>query len=201
MKKYLYNLTALLAVLVFLTGCGAQRQVSAPLERSMPIPTGKSYVIGFYNLENLFDTVHDEGKNDYEYLPDGANQWTETKYRKKLSNMAQVIAYGSENRLGLPHTGVIITLPVPGRSIAEIWKDPAISADRRIEVKEIGLKTLQNLQENGCDWKSDCKPEHIFITADDEVSLIDVERMRFQNTPLAPAKCDKQRERFLSLLD
>ena len=35
----------------------------------------KSHVIGFYNLENLFDTYHDEGKNDYEYLPDGANQW------------------------------------------------------------------------------------------------------------------------------
>lgn len=28
------------------------------------------YAIGFYNLENLFDTQHDEGKNDYEYLPD-----------------------------------------------------------------------------------------------------------------------------------
>ena len=27
--------------------------------------------IAFYNLENLFDTIHDEGKNDYEYLPDG----------------------------------------------------------------------------------------------------------------------------------
>ena len=40
----------------------------------------KSYVIGFYNLENLFDTYHDEGKNDYEYLPDGANEWTEFKY-------------------------------------------------------------------------------------------------------------------------
>ena len=26
--------------------------------------------IAFYNLENLFDTIHDEGKNDYEYLPD-----------------------------------------------------------------------------------------------------------------------------------
>ena len=51
----------------------------------------KSFVIGFYNLENLFDTYHDEGKNDYEYLPDGANQWTEVKYQKKLSNMATVI--------------------------------------------------------------------------------------------------------------
>ena len=51
----------------------------------------KSYVVGFYNLENLFDTYHDEGKNDYEYLPDGANQWTEAKYEKKLHNMATVI--------------------------------------------------------------------------------------------------------------
>ena len=32
--------------------------------------------IAFYNLENLFDTIHDEGKNDYEYLPDGGMQWT-----------------------------------------------------------------------------------------------------------------------------
>ena len=32
------------------------------------------YGVGFYNLENLFDTCHDEGKNDYEYLPDGTNK-------------------------------------------------------------------------------------------------------------------------------
>jgi len=51
----------------------------------------KTHVIGFYNLENLFDTYHDEGKNDYEYLPDGANQWTDVKYQKKLHNMAEVI--------------------------------------------------------------------------------------------------------------
>ena len=24
--------------------------------------------VAFYNLENLFDTIHDEGKNDYEYF-------------------------------------------------------------------------------------------------------------------------------------
>ena len=60
----------------------------------------RSYVIGFYNLENLFDTYHDEGKNDYEYLPDGANQWTEAKYTKKLHNMASVIrAMEDENKI------------------------------------------------------------------------------------------------------
>ena len=40
---------------------------------------GKLYGVAFYNLENMFDTVHDEGKNDYEYLPDGRNKWDEMK--------------------------------------------------------------------------------------------------------------------------
>ena len=38
------------------------------------------YAVGFYNLENLFDTCHDVGHNDYEYLPDGQNKWTGMKY-------------------------------------------------------------------------------------------------------------------------
>ena len=50
------------------------------------------YGIGFYNLENLFDTCHDEGKNDYQYLPDGPNRWNGMKYRHKLRNMARVLA-------------------------------------------------------------------------------------------------------------
>ena len=66
---------------------------------AFPQKVSQSYVIGFYNLENLFDTVHDEGKNDYQYLPDGQNQWTEAKYRKKLQNMATVIrAMKEENK-------------------------------------------------------------------------------------------------------
>ncbi len=47
--------------------------------------------IAFYNLENLFDTIHDEGKNDYEYLPDGGMKWTSIKYEHKLKNMAKAI--------------------------------------------------------------------------------------------------------------
>ena len=51
----------------------------------------KNYVIGFYNLENLFDTYNDPAKNDEEFLPEGKNKWTEAKYQKKLQNMAKVI--------------------------------------------------------------------------------------------------------------
>lgn len=48
--------------------------------------------IGFYNLENLFDTLDDPNTNDEEYLPDGANKWDSTKYANKLLNMSTVIA-------------------------------------------------------------------------------------------------------------
>ncbi len=48
--------------------------------------------IAFYNLENLFDTIHDEGKNDYEYLPDGGNKWTAHKYENKVKNMAYAVS-------------------------------------------------------------------------------------------------------------
>ncbi len=59
----------------------------------------KDYIISFYNLENLFDTYHDEGKIDGDYLPDGKNLWTENRYKQKLANMASVIrAIADDNR-------------------------------------------------------------------------------------------------------
>lgn len=50
------------------------------------------YGVAFYNLENLFDTLHDAGKNDYEYLPSGTNKWGKMKYEAKLHNMARVLS-------------------------------------------------------------------------------------------------------------
>ena len=50
------------------------------------------YGVAFYNLENLFDTLHDAGKTDYEYLPDGRNKWGKMKYEAKLHNMARVLS-------------------------------------------------------------------------------------------------------------
>lgn len=50
------------------------------------------YAVGFYNQENLFDTCHDEGKNDYDFLPTGSYQWNELKYTNKLRNMSRALA-------------------------------------------------------------------------------------------------------------
>ena len=57
------------------------------------------YGIGFYNLENLFDTCHDEGKNDYEFLAEGTFKWTSEKYRCKLQNMARVLSEMGTDKL------------------------------------------------------------------------------------------------------
>lgn len=59
--------------------------------------------IAYYNLENLFDTENDTTINDEEFLPEGRNQWTESRYQDKLENMASVIAQlGSELIQGGP---------------------------------------------------------------------------------------------------
>lgn len=47
--------------------------------------------VGFYNLENLFDTIKSPNTDDSEFLPNGINKWTGEKYKIKLHNMASVI--------------------------------------------------------------------------------------------------------------
>jgi len=48
--------------------------------------------VGFYNLENLFDTIKEEGVTDEEFTPDGKNSWTPDRYMEKLGNMSNAIA-------------------------------------------------------------------------------------------------------------
>lgn len=52
--------------------------------------------IGFYNLENLFDTV-DGPNEDAEFLPNGARNWTQDKYEDKLNKLATVLSQMGTN--------------------------------------------------------------------------------------------------------
>lgn len=49
-------------------------------------------VIGFYNLENLYDTIDDPLKNDDEFTPRGNLQWTQQRYTTKLRHLAYAVA-------------------------------------------------------------------------------------------------------------
>ena len=77
MKKNFFLI--LMFLLCAITGANAQKKYSL-------------YAVGFYNQENLFDTCHDEGKRDYDFLPNGSYKWNGLKYSHKLHNMAQALA-------------------------------------------------------------------------------------------------------------
>jgi len=92
----------------------------------------KSYIIGFYNLENLFDTYDDPAKNDEEFLPDGKNKWTDVKYQKKLHNMAQVIRAMKDDN-GAYHTILGISEIENRLVIEDLVSDPQI-ADANFQI-------------------------------------------------------------------
>ena len=52
----------------------------------------KVAAIGFYNLENLFDTLDSPNTNDADFLPGGRLLWNTEKYISKEANMAKVIS-------------------------------------------------------------------------------------------------------------
>ena len=65
----------------------------ASTERQTDTPTtGTRLRVMSWNVENLFDTVHDEGFSDEEFLPGSPRRWTSRRYRQKLSDIAQVVA-------------------------------------------------------------------------------------------------------------
>lgn len=73
-----YFLVAL-AVLVSITAVAQKTSYSVGL-------------IGFYNLENLFDTIDDPATNDEEFLPLGSKRYTGEVYKDKLKKLSDVLS-------------------------------------------------------------------------------------------------------------
>ena len=73
MRKILY----IPILVLLLTWMGARAQT-------------KPYTVVFYNLENLFDTIHQPEVLDEEFTPNGPKAWNSYKYRKKIGNIEEV---------------------------------------------------------------------------------------------------------------
>lgn len=52
----------------------------------------EKFVISFYNIENLFDTVNSPEKRDNEFTPEGKKEWDTEKYTLKIGNLSRVIS-------------------------------------------------------------------------------------------------------------
>lgn len=58
-----------------------------------PLLRGQTtFKVMWWNVENLFDTRHDTLKDDYEFLPEATRHWTYNKYKRKIDDIARVIA-------------------------------------------------------------------------------------------------------------
>jgi hypothetical protein len=93
----------------------------------------KVAAVGFYNLENLFDTVDDTLINDEEFLPSGTRAWTLERYAEKVSNMAMVIS-----KIGVDKTpsglSILGVAEIENRTVLQdVAKDPQLK-DRHYKI-------------------------------------------------------------------
>lgn len=78
------RLAAILAVILLVTGAslpaiGQDKKVA-------------TFGVAFYNLENLFDTINNNGKYDLEFSPQGNRKWDGKKYWSKIKNLGYAIS-------------------------------------------------------------------------------------------------------------
>lgn len=85
------------------------------------------YSVAFYNLENLFDTIHDSGKNDYEFLPQGSYKWTSQKYEAKLKNLAKVLGQLSRDKVSEGPAVIGVAEVENDRVLTDLVKQPSIA--------------------------------------------------------------------------
>ena len=50
------------------------------------------FTIGFYNVENLFDTVDDPKTFDNDFTTNGKKKWNNKRYRNKIKKLGSVIS-------------------------------------------------------------------------------------------------------------
>ena len=86
MKNNYLSIVAVVIIALFQHSCSTNKTAKT---------SNKEKVAGrilFYNVENLFDTINQEGHRDGEFTPEHEKNWTSEKYNFKLSQLSKVIA-------------------------------------------------------------------------------------------------------------
>ncbi len=74
----------LFAAIVFLAACSTSKDY-------LDSNGKRTYRIGFYNVENLFDLKDNPEKIDDDFTPEGRNNWNQERYTKKINDLARVM--------------------------------------------------------------------------------------------------------------
>ena len=126
----------------------------------------KTFSIAFYNLENLFDTAHDEYTLDKDFTPDGEFQWIQDRYSRKIQNLANVIS-----KIGRKHS----ELPPVFLGVAEVENDTCIEDlinDAKLKPYQYDFVHYNSPDERGIDVAFLYQKEHFELLYSDNYPLM-----------------------------
>ncbi len=130
----------------------------------------KIAAIGFYNLENLFDTLDSPTTNDADFLPRGRLLWNSERYWIKQANMAKVISLlGTEKTPdGLALLGVC---EIENRQVLEdLVKQPALKA------RNYQIVHYDSPDERGIDVGLLYQPKYFTVTGSRSIPVMLMEK-------------------------
>jgi endonuclease/exonuclease/phosphatase family metal-dependent hydrolase len=119
----------------------------------------KVAAIGFYNLENLFDTLDTPDTNDADFLPTGRLNWNTEKYVSKQANMAKVI---NELATELSPDGVAILGVAEVENSKVLWD---LVAQESIKSRNYQVVHYDSPDERGIDCGLLYNPKYFAVAA------------------------------------
>lgn len=127
-------------------------------------------LVGFYNLENLFDTLNQEEVKDEDFLPDGDYVWNTKKYYDKLSNLDRVLS-----EIGTDYSpdglAVIGVSEVENRSVLE-----DLVIQKRIKSREYAIVHEDSPDKRGIDVALLYQPKYFTYEGHEAVRVPLVEK-------------------------
>jgi hypothetical protein len=124
------------------------------------------HTVAFYNFENLFDTINNPN-NDEEWLPNGAQNWTSSKYKQKLINLERVITQIGTNEQQRESPTLVGGCEIENRGVLEdLVKQPKMLQN------DYGIVHFDSPDKRGIDVALLYKKKHFKPTSFKNVPLL-----------------------------
>lgn len=168
-KQFCKLLILLVAFTLAQSGCAVAQELDPKKEYTVAN-------IGFYNLENLFDTIVDPDTTKIlqdEFTPEGKNAWTGERYRTKLDKLAEVI---SQIGTDITPDGLAV-LGVSEIENREVLEDLV----KTEKLKKFGYEIVHfhSPDRRGIDVGLLYQPKYFQVTSTSSIPLVDPENPRF----------------------
>jgi endonuclease/exonuclease/phosphatase family metal-dependent hydrolase len=125
--------------------------------KGQDLPSAKdSRTVVFYNVGKLFDAVNDPKPYDDDFLPAGQKQWTEERYKKKITDVAKVLSVINENEL----PAIIGLVEVENQKVVE-----DIASSSKLKHGKYGIILFDTKDEKGL--------ETALLYKKDEIEIVD----------------------------